>query len=108
MIARPEPEGERDRRDEDEREEDLAEPRAQLPPAVEPPDPEHEHGDDRQERQPVRLGVPEDSPQRRPLAEIEHPEDQRDEDAEDEADEVDRHQGGHAGEPAPERDESGA
>ena len=99
VVARPEPERERDRRDEHEREDDLADTSPQLTPPVKASDPEHEHRDHRQKRKPLGLGVPDDSPDRRPVAEIELAQDQGDEDAEGQPDEIQSDERQDAGKP---------
>ena len=70
VVAGAEPERERDHRDEDQRCDDLTEPRANLAPLAQAPDPEHEHGDHRQERS-QSVSVSQDFPERRPVAEVE-------------------------------------
>ena len=108
VVARSESEGERDHGHEHQGEHDLAETGAQLTPSVQPADPEHEHGDHRQEGQPVALGAPQDPPEGRPLAEVELAEDQGDVDAQHEPSQVEQDQSRHAREPAGDRDEAGA
>ena len=98
VIAGPQAKGEGDHGHEHHREHDLADAGAQLAPPVEPAHPEHEHRDDREERQPLALRLPDDSPQRRPVAQVELAEDERHPDAEHEAGQVERDQRGNAGE----------
>jgi len=108
VVARSEAERERDRCHEHHREHDLADTGAKLAASVEAAHPEHEHRDHREERKPVALRLPDDSPQRRPLAEIELPEDKCHPDAEDEACQVERHQGGNAGQAPGDGEKRGA
>ena len=69
VVAGADAERERQDGDEDERRDDRAEPAAVLALGVEAVAPEDEHGDEREERQPLRLGVaPDQSPQHRPRA----------------------------------------
>ena len=78
----------RDHPDERKRADDPPEACAPLALGVKAGLPEDEHGDERQERQPVCLGLPEDAPQDRALAVNEIPEGQRRVDAEGQPDHV--------------------
>ena len=98
VVAGAKAECERDQGHEHHREHDLTDAGAQLPPTVETAHPEHEHRDDREEGKPLALRLPDDSPQRRPVAKVELAEDERHPDAEHEAGQVDCHEGGDAGE----------
>ena len=91
-MAGTEREDQRDRPDERERAHDPPEPGASLALGVEAGLPEDEHRDEQQERQPVRLGLPEDAPQDRALAVDEVPERQRRVDAEGQPDHVEQNE----------------
>ena len=108
MVARPEAERQRDHCNEHHRQNDLARTGSELASSVEAADPEDEHRDHREKRKPVALRLPEDSPQWRPLPEIELAEDERHEDPEDEPREVEYHEGGDTGEAAGDGQERGA
>ena len=103
LVARADRERERDHRDEQERRDDATGARALLARRVQPAAPEDEHRHEREERQPLRLGVPGQAPEDRPRAVVELPHDEREVERAREPAEVDRHQRGDAEQPPHDR-----
>ena len=77
LVAGADRERERDHRHEQERRHDAARAGALLARRVEAAAPEDEHGHEREERQPLRLGLPGQAPEHRPLAVVELAQDER-------------------------------
>ena len=107
LVAGTEPERKREQRDQEQRRDDAAEARAMLAARVETRLREDEHGDQRDERQPLPLRVPEDAPEDRRvpvvlLAQGERPVQRERESAEVEEDQ-DADAGGAEQEPATRR-----
>src|SRR6266498_1404604 len=104
VVAGADPDREREQRYDGERRDDLADAAATLALGVQPLLPEDEREDQREERQPLRLGVaPDQSPENWPRAVDELAHRKRSVDAEREAAEVEHEQGRDARRPARDR-----
>ena len=85
-----EPEREHEQRDDDQRGDDPPEAGPPLALGVEPGLPEDEHGDERDEREPVALGVPEHAPEDRRVPVVDLAQRERAVEAEADGDEIER------------------
>ncbi len=91
-----EPEGERQQRDEEERRDDLAEAGAALAARVQARLREDEHRDERDERQPLALRLPEHAPENRRVPVVDLPQRERGIERQREAAEVEEDEEGDA------------
>src|SRR5581483_8826722 len=103
VVPGADPEREHEQGDDDQGRDDAAEAGAVLALGVQAGPPEDEHGDERDERKPVALRVPEHAPEDRVVAVVDLPQRQRPVEAEADRDEVDGEQGRDAAEAEGER-----